>query len=89
MAHLCSKFLNSAVGQLPDMRKSHILMSALWFGLSKPSMLTLLTPFVKEALLLKTEGIDWQDTQGNWHVSKVFVVVSMALIQWLVQCFVI
>lgn len=59
----------------PELRKSHILMSALWFGPSKPSMLTLLTPFVKEALSLETEGIDWQDTQGNRHVSKVFVVV--------------
>lgn len=59
----------------PELRKSHILMSALWFGPSKPSMLTLLKPFVKEALSLETEGIDWQDTQGNRHVSKVFVVV--------------
>ncbi|XP_034143075.1 uncharacterized protein LOC117592904 [Esox lucius] len=59
----------------PEVRKKHILMSALWFGPSKPSMFTLLTPFVKEASLLETEGIDWQDIQGNCHVSKVFVLV--------------
>ncbi|XP_062841554.1 uncharacterized protein LOC134300980 [Trichomycterus rosablanca] len=59
----------------PEVRKKHILMSALWFGPSKPSMLTLLTPFVKEASLLETAGIEWQDIQGNCHVSKVFVLV--------------
>ena len=46
-------------------------MLALWFGPNKPSMLTLLTSFVKEASLLETDGIDWRDVQGNCHVSKV------------------
>ncbi|KAL7379236.1 hypothetical protein ABVT39_024702 [Epinephelus coioides] len=59
----------------PDVRENHILMSALWFGPSKPSMFTLLTPFVKEASSLETEGVDWQDMQGNCHVSKVFVLI--------------
>ncbi|XP_030231849.1 uncharacterized protein LOC115557858 isoform X3 [Gadus morhua] len=59
----------------PEMRKRHFLMSALWFGPTKPSMLTLLTPFVKEASLLETEGIDWQDRQGHSHISKVFVLI--------------
>lgn len=51
----------------PELREKHILMSALWFG-----------PFVKEASLLETEGIDWQDIQGNGHVSKVLVLDSIA-----------
>lgn len=38
-------------------------------------MFTLLTPFVKEASLLETLGIDWQDRQGHGHVSKVFVLI--------------
>ncbi|KAL7404357.1 hypothetical protein ABVT39_013515 [Epinephelus coioides] len=59
----------------PDVREIHILMTALWFGPSKPSMFTLLTPFVKEASSLETEGVDWQDIQGNCHVSKVFVLI--------------
>lgn len=59
----------------PEVRKKHILMSALWFGPRKQSMLTLLKSFVKEASLLETEGVDWQDVQGNCHVSKVFVLV--------------
>lgn len=50
-------------------------MSALWFGPTKPSMFTLLTPFVKEASLLETEGISWQDRLGHCHVSKVFVLI--------------
>ncbi|XP_047220535.1 uncharacterized protein LOC124867893 isoform X2 [Girardinichthys multiradiatus] len=59
----------------PEIRKRHILMSALWFGPAKPSMITLLTPFVKEASLLETEGIAWQDRKGHSHVSKVFVLI--------------
>ena len=37
----------------PEVRKKNILMPALWFGPSKPSMLTLLTKFVKEAFWSK------------------------------------
>ncbi|MEQ2306551.1 hypothetical protein AMECASPLE_009411, partial [Ameca splendens] len=48
----------------PEIRKRHILISALWFGPAKPSIITLLKPFVKEASLLETEGI-----------SKVFVLI--------------
>lgn len=59
----------------PEVRKKHILMSALWFGPSKPSMLILLTSFTKKASVLETEGVDWQDNQENYHVSKVFVLV--------------
>nr|XP_020441759.1 uncharacterized protein LOC109951534 [Monopterus albus] len=50
-------------------------MSALWFGPGKPSIFTLLTPFLKEASLLETEGVDWQDIEGNRHVSKVYVLI--------------
>lgn len=59
----------------PEVRKRHILMSAIWFGPAKPSMMTLLTPFVKEASILETEGIAWQDKRGHSHVSKVFVLI--------------
>ncbi|XP_038150334.1 uncharacterized protein LOC119789497 isoform X2 [Cyprinodon tularosa] len=59
----------------PEERKRHILMSALWFGPAKPSMITLLTPFVEEAAKLEADGIAWQDRKGHSHVSKVFVLI--------------
>lgn len=59
----------------PDLRKKNIMISALWFGPGKPSMFTLLTPFVKEASLLETKGVEWKDLQGNHHVSKAFVLI--------------
>ena len=58
-----------------DRRKQHILMPSLWFWPSKPNMMTLLTPFTNEPFNLETTGIDWEDRQGNTHLSKVFVLV--------------
>ncbi|XP_029903862.1 uncharacterized protein LOC115356780 isoform X2 [Myripristis murdjan] len=60
----------------PEVRKKHVLVSALWFGPGKPSVFTLLTPFVKEASLLEKKGVEWQDVQGNNRISKVFVLIS-------------
>ena len=60
----------------PEVRKKHILVSALWFGPGKPSVFSLLTPFVKEASLLEKEGVKWKDVQGNDHISKVFVLIA-------------
>ncbi|XP_076844425.1 uncharacterized protein LOC143489348 [Brachyhypopomus gauderio] len=59
----------------PHDRKHNICVPCLWFGPKKPNMMTLLTPFVNEALVLQNEGITWVDKLNTVHVSKVHLLV--------------
>jgi len=43
----------------PHMRREHVLLCALWFGVSKPNMNEFLKPFVYEVRMLNETGFVW------------------------------
>lgn len=51
----------------------NVLLSAVWFGRSEPSMSTYLTPTIEELQRLASEGITWyRETVGREEVTKVY-----------------
>ena len=55
----------------PKDRQANICIPCLWFGKSKPNMITLLTAFVAELKELEHTGIKWMDSENVEHTSKV------------------
>lgn len=61
----------------PELRKKHVLFSALWFGKSQPSMDTVLTRMVEEGESLAEEGFWWTNPKTHKQVhSRAFFVAS-------------
>ncbi|KAK0141862.1 hypothetical protein N1851_020460 [Merluccius polli] len=55
----------------PKDRQANICIPCLWFGKSKPNMITFLTAFVAEFKELEQTGIKWMDSENVEHTSKV------------------
>lgn len=79
--------LQSFINKLPPfVRKANVLLSALWFGPSKPSMNSFLKPFVDELEQLSTSGFQWI-RNGTKVLSRVYAVacccdsVARAMVQ--------
>ncbi|XP_041469957.1 uncharacterized protein LOC121419571 [Lytechinus variegatus] len=63
------------INELPiKMRRKNIMLTALWFGESKPEMSVFLKPFIDECQKLSIEGLSWKMGQDE-KISKVFSLV--------------
>ncbi|XP_071478459.1 uncharacterized protein [Diadema antillarum] len=63
------------INELPyDMRRRNILLTALWFGSSKPDMSVFLKPFIDECQTLSTTGLQWMYKRTQ-VTSKAFCLV--------------
>lgn len=51
------------------------MVSAIWFGAQKPRIDTFLSPFVNECRDLVKYPIQWIDSAGICHISRVFALV--------------
>lgn len=60
---------------LPKDREANICIPCLWFGKSKPNMITFLTAFVSELKELEQIGIKWRDSENKEHASKVHALI--------------
>ncbi|KAG8174474.1 hypothetical protein JTE90_015746 [Oedothorax gibbosus] len=54
------------------------LVAGLWFGRKEPVMPTFFTPFLKEAMVLGSEGLEWCGYGESKRNSKVFFVLCVA-----------
>lgn len=61
----------------PDLRAKQVMLSALWFGSSKPNCNTYLSPFVNKCNQLLTHGFEWISVNGIRGWSKVFPLVAV------------
>lgn len=59
------------------LRRKHTLLAGLWFGKSKPSFETFLTPFVDQCVELSEKGFTWH-LSGLEVLSHVFFVIVSA-----------
>ena len=59
----------------PKDRQANICIPCLWFGKSKPNMITFLTAFVAELKELEQTGIKWMDSENVEHTSKVHLLL--------------
>ncbi|XP_033126933.1 uncharacterized protein LOC117124703 isoform X2 [Anneissia japonica] len=55
----------------PKLRMNNLLLAGVWLGKSEPQMNTFLHIFLKEALLLETDGIFW-NKEGEQVHSKLY-----------------
>ncbi|XP_077061893.1 uncharacterized protein LOC143714556 [Siphateles boraxobius] len=60
---------------LPKDRQANICIPCLWFGNSKPNMVTFLTAFVSQLKELEENGIKWRDSENIEHSSKVHSLI--------------
>lgn len=62
----------------PQLRKEHVMLAALWFGVSKPVMNTFLEPFVNEICELNDVGFKWTRSCDKVSIqTKVKVLVGV------------
>jgi Transposase family tnp2 len=67
-----------SLNELPyKLRRKHTKLVGLWFGKSKPSFTTFLTPFVEQCNSLSEEGLSWE-AEGVKLQSKVFFTIVAA-----------
>ena len=59
----------------PHLRRKHVLLAGLWFGVNKPSFHSFLKPFVDECNKLKTVGFTWLASGTRTCVTFVNTVV--------------
>ena len=62
----------------PKDRRTNICVPCLWFGHSKPNMLSFLTAFVDQLKTLEDHGITWRDHNNVEHITKVHALVCSA-----------
>lgn len=61
----------------PEERDKHVLLCALWFGSSKPTMTSFLKPFVEECKSLSKTGLSWHDpSDKSIKNAKVYVLCA-------------
>lgn len=59
----------------PRDHQGNISIPCLWFGESKPNMITVLAAFVAELEELEQTGIKWIDSENIEHTSKVHLLL--------------
>ena len=61
------------VNELPyaqRIRRSNMIFAGLWFGSTKPNMLTYFKPFHSSLRILETEGIDVESPEAGLFTSR-------------------
>jgi len=74
----------------PAVRRSHILMAALWFGGGKPNKNEFLEPFLQECQVLASHGFSWlcpETSESKSCTATVIVGVCDAVARPLLQNF--
>ena len=61
----------------PNIRKDHVLLAALWFGDSKPSMNVFFEPFVNELRKLHDVGFHWTRLDKSVALTRVKALVGV------------
>lgn len=56
--------------------KDNMIFAGLWFGSSKPSMLTFLRPFHSSLSILETEGLLVKSSDENYFVTRVILLAG-------------
>ncbi|XP_031695583.1 uncharacterized protein LOC116377955 isoform X1 [Anarrhichthys ocellatus] len=74
---ICSIWpLQFTINELPyTQRNENVIVAGLWFGTVKPKMKTFLKPFIDECRDLAQNPLQWSDSNGAVHSSKVFSLV--------------
>ena len=69
-------FIINELNPVERNKRENMLLAGLWFGPSKPNMLTYLKPFKSELKRLESEGFVAENTDnGNYHC-KAFVIAG-------------
>jgi len=75
--------IHCIINELPaHLRRKHVLLAGLWFGVNKPHFNSFLTPFINECNKLKTAGFTWltdtKQTCTTYVATLVCAVDSVA-----------
>jgi len=64
------------INELPiHLRKKHVLLTAVWFGISKPVMSCFLKPFIHECNKLAVDGFKWISRSKQTYTTFVHTLV--------------
>ncbi len=68
--------IQSLINELPiHLRRKHVLLTGLWFGMSKPVVSCFLKPFVTECNQLAVNGFKWLSRKKEFRTTFVHTLV--------------